>query len=845
MLSYWQILGYMVVIFLFFFPFGYLVMHWKQNKIFGSFNFFVRLPVYISLGMAVFCLIFFILGHLIINIFLVLGILLVCLVLLVIRHWRSFSQIKNQVKAVTNFRSFLNLDYLLPPVLFLISLFIFARFVDYTHGLPIWGDPMEHSLFTSSFIHHGRIVHTISPIAAGSSFSDISYYPLGFHTMGAGISLLTGLFPGEALFLLGASVATLVPCILFSLVYTKTKSPSFSLIPFLLIFIAPFNDPFALRSYALFAGFLQGAYPSLLGILFCLSFCYLAISLTTPYEVGSRTWYLIRLLIVALALFISYTTFFPFTLLYIAAVILYFIKDRIKAFMTSRYILIIGAILIVATVIAGTLFFTEVLRSRLLEWTWLDYTPEQLERYYVPASFLISNANGLIILIASLSLIGLLVWRKHFSINLFYLFFLIPFLLASNWYLYTNLLWFTTPMRSVWVLIALSYVLIPIAIHHAFERWHLPLRWHNVYKRFSAIPITLVVLTFISLAFLPPFNSIGFGILNYKPFCGANPTEDEYHAMAWIAENIPSDELILNDRSWTGDYIPMFGLKNQVYFPYRTWPEDMLQRMDECGEIFEDPANYTLLHNLIEKWQIKYVFVTANNYYPDFGQPEYGVNVRWWDAPEILILFGANPDLEEEFRTDRVGVFRTYLTSSPERKESTESLNACESTDGWSANSGIDITVSPDSYQGESSLSFSGVTGEDGNFAVTLQPSQTWDLSGTYFLEFWVKVLEGSNIEVLKAEIGSSPEDYLQYIVPVPSSDEWMECRIAVDLPLRTVPSSDRSYSPDRYSSYTYQGSVDLSAVTYFKLILTGDTTENYTIKIDTLEAGIYEPYLW
>lgn len=673
MLSFWYILAYISLLLLFFFPFGYLLMHWKENEHLRSLSFPARLPIYIGLGMAAACLVFFIVGHFRINVFIPWGMLLTCLLLLLIRYRHSLGQVKRRVETCASWRPKLDITALLPLLLFVFSLVIFARLVGYTGAMPIWGDPLPHSLFVSVFLHYDKIVYSLDPATAGGmAFSDITSYPIGFHTLGAIAALVTGRFPGESIFLLGASVAILTPCLLYSFVYAKTRSLFLSLTAFLLVFMAPTLDPFPLRSYAFYSGFLQGCYPGFLGTYFLFLFGYLAACLPKPLDPRARKWYFLQLAIAALVVLIAYRSLFIFTLLYSAIAIAYSNRTTIKVIATSRY-RTIAAIAAIAF-LTGMAFLARTLLPRLMAWTFGMTDGERLSDYYVPASFLITNANGYIVLAATLAVVGLLALRRHLIFCFMYVSVLIPSYLAFNWDFFTNLLWLITPMRSIWILIPLSYVALLLFVHSAFAVWRPLRRIEQTVLPYSKVLVTIILLAFLVLTFVPPLSSAGFAVFNYKPqHTAIYPNEEEWQAMAWIAENVPQIELILNDMTWAGHFIPAFGFQYQVYYGYTAnCPERRSTRLNASRAILDDPGNYGLVHDVITTWQIKYIYITSTNVYPDYCPQTFHLTNRSCDSAEILEFFDKNPDLRAEFRTERVGVYSTYLAFAPDRDETAD-----------------------------------------------------------------------------------------------------------------------------------------------------------------------------
>jgi len=674
MLTFWSVLAYISLLLLLFFPFGYLLMHWRENQQFRSLSFPIRLPIYIGVGLAVTCVLFYIVSHLRINVFIPWATLIVCLSLIVIRYRHSLHPLKRLVRTRAALPPKWDLTTLLPLLLFAFSLIVFTRIVSSTNAMPIWGDPIPHSLYVSTFLHYDQIVYALDPTSpGGSAFSSLTGYPLGFHTLGAMVTLMTDRFPGEALFLLGATVAILIPCVLYSLVYTKTKSVLFSLAAFLLVFMAPTLDPFPLRGYAFYSGFLQGCYPGFLGAFFVILFSYLATSIAKPSRPAAGRWYFLQLAVLALAVLIAYRSLFIFVILFSVVAAAYTNRHTIKAVARSKYRA--PAALAAMAFLAGTALLVRAVLPDLMEWGFRVTDAERLAGRYVPASFLVTNANGCIVLVATLALVGLLAFRRHLLFCFMYLSVLIPSYLALNWDLFTNVMWLITPMRSVWILIPLSYVALFLFVHSAFAAWQPLQRMQHILLPCSRVSSIIILLAVLILAFVPPLSSQGFASFNYRPQRSAvYPNEQEWQAMAWIANNIPQDELILNDMTWAGHFIPAFSYQYQVYYSYTAnCPELRTERLADSRAILDHPGDYGLVHDVVERWGIRHIYVTSTGVYPDYCTQNFSLTNRSLDSTEILEFFDKNPDLQAEFRTERVGVYSTYLAFAPDRDQAAQS----------------------------------------------------------------------------------------------------------------------------------------------------------------------------
>lgn len=137
---------------------------------------------------------------------------------------------------------------------------------------------------------------------------------------------------------------------------------------------------------------------------------------------------------------------------------------------------------------------------------------------------------------------------------------------------------------------------------------------------------------------------------------------NDYLAAKWIDQHIPAEDLILNDLSWAGLYLLSFSIKNVVF---SVLPGE-LRRAKECKVIWDQPDNpmhEQILISLIEKYAIKYIFVTAEMGYLD-----------WWELggddlykpkkkkPSVYgVIFAKYPFLIPVFQSGNSKIYKIML----------------------------------------------------------------------------------------------------------------------------------------------------------------------------------------
>ncbi len=550
---------------------------------------------------------------------------------------------------------------------------------------PPSGDPLFHGIYVSQILENQKIPLNIS-------------YPLGFHILSALVTLIFGIFPGESMLVVAAAITALIPCVLFSITYTKTNSMTFSLIPFLAGFIIHPN----LLTGWIMGDFYNGAYPFLVGLLVMFVFVeiiFLIDETRSSAVIPSQFHFLI--LIILGAIFFTYQVFLIIITLYFLSTFIVHRKLIFKwmTLRTSRIIqnktnlLILtgfGILLLISLpwIYSGPfLLLSSYLGSGS---TWLTIYPVYLTFFY-------KQINGLIILFALIIVsITLLKFRNvEFPTNLLFLCTFIPIIIALDDSIPMNILAFLLPERIVQNLTKYMSFIIPgrTIVFLTTYSWILFARFMhlasdytsrllfkieiNYPKRPLKVFSTAMIYILLLYPLIPALNSHFSWSLSsnyeYNVYDLSYPYDSE--AARWMALNISPQDLVLNDLSSMSLFLPSYSVNN-IVFSYYTLGQyaDLYQyiypyneantlRAIECKAIWMDPTNFTLLNHLIVKYGISYIFSTSDRRYFDSFQT--GGDDSYKDKPfnELIYakIFDKCPFLKVRFADYATRVYEVII----------------------------------------------------------------------------------------------------------------------------------------------------------------------------------------
>jgi len=615
-------------------PYGLCLLQRKNESL--KKDFAIRLPLYLSVGSACLLLLSMVVGYIAMNQFTITAIALGGWIWLLLRQKHNLGALRSlrsiTIKTIDRRGLFLYLPFLFS--------FVLLTVVSSLMAWPPPGDAFTHGLYVGLINYNGRVPTTFSPLSNSPIL-----YTLGFHSFASLVSQASGLYPGQAILILAAFfTAQLIP-LLFSLTYSKTNSFTLSLIVCLLALLVPGAslENFTSHFY-LFGKFWNGVYPALAADSLLVSLVFLmACWKKRPAPTSA-------FVTLVLAMFITNSSY-----LFVALVLsLVFVVTTIPSqrFVTklrnyAPYLFAGLAVLL----IGFALGFSQLAHFAYLLKIWspghwrplLDFASELgiIAVAGVFASLYISF-NGSDKSLAQIYLTA-------------FVLFLIPMLSVT---IYENFLFFYSIKNTYTILPWLSTVILLVSASRIHEfpfikssKITLPgfLGNHKLWELRSyillAICAALVSPYLYSHAMAPQYhwNAV---------------SSDDLATNEWIARNIPTRSRVLNDRSFAGLRMTLYGLRNLTNS--RGEDPNLTPIALEVNQILDSPSNYSLAKMLIDKYQIEYIFISSDKTYFD-----YYVTLSYLRRPieqsGYLRVFDSNPWLHRVFSQNKSVVYQTYL----------------------------------------------------------------------------------------------------------------------------------------------------------------------------------------
>jgi len=604
---------------------GYLLLHYKLRNSFSEICFFARCPLYLSTGLSLLGIVSYLTVPFFVSGSLLTLISLICWFIIIF-----YKRARYKLEKTTIIR-FINLNNILPLTLFIILFLHFSFIVGYYKWPPV-GDLLSHGRTVSYLIFY-----------QARSFKDYSYYyyyPFSFHALSADLSLLLGTYPGETVFLLGATILTIIPIMLYSLTFMITKSKSVALIPFMGSLIYHKTH----LAYWFIGYFYNGPYPNLWG--FLIFFTFFTICCLKEYFLSKRVQLAI-LLLLTLHMYMSYYSFVPFNVLCILFIFSEYktITKIIREITVKR--LMISLLLLSVFLYFGTILFNKIMESHNMENVMAYY------KLHVPKlTFMSGYTINFYVAIFSIAL-SLYLWikRKYPSIPLLYITIVSVLVLSTLQPTLHSFLFLLQPRRSFMIITGLSWVVLSLFIHN-ISNYLLKYRLKVTFgKRTffitvkSFIPLSFIIMSALLFPLYSPFpiNSVrGFGwfILSRYP--------DELAALEWIHENVPSKDVILGDASFASQFLHSFSAKG----PFRSLY--LAGEYSELRSIWRNPDNKTLVIHLLKKYNVSYVFVSS-----EWGWwCEHGYRKKPYFPKKYIEVFNTYDFLQQVFKQGDTAVYK-------------------------------------------------------------------------------------------------------------------------------------------------------------------------------------------
>ncbi|MEM3605026.1 MAG: LamG domain-containing protein [Candidatus Bathyarchaeia archaeon] len=649
--------------FISFFP-GYMILFWIRSKVLINLPFFVRLPLTLALGLMTLTTLLFIVGFIIIDGNLPILISLFFITLFICHNLRH--GLKNKV--AINFKSF---DNILPAILFMISLFHFSTAISIFRWPPP-GDIFWHGMYVSILHYNRKITFNIAPYDPSlHSAPPISGFT-GLHVLSADFSLWTGVFPAEAVFIVGGAVVILIPMLLYVSTNLLTKSRFLSLFAFLSVFLTSSDLEEWIVGY-----FYNGPYPNLFGFLAVLLFLINLVIISEnqtdhPYTMHKRT----SLLLIILAIFIIYP---PFTAIPISY-LLVSTFPRLRTFKRTvvtfrekdRLIIILSLMLALSSILVVLAFFYQNLFSQILHA--ILYRVRQIYgkegSFKIRTSIFYDSIIGIAVILAGVASIFFIFKRIYINLSIFYMvmFLSIMFSLHPTFYPFFLLI---LPKRLLMMCSLISWIVLATIINHLSSNLFVNLRLEFTNRtytlKFHASILVAIIITF--LIFTPSLvSNLSFEQANRYSWFTRHGFADDYDVLLWVHKNVKINEVILDDFSFTSYYLHSFSVKNTTSLLW-TLSDYKRERAIDALSFLKNPTNVSLFLNLIDKYSIRYVLVTSERGYyiwRDIGGENRYVSKPYTPA-QYKSIFNKYPFLKLVFEKGNAGVYKVLPYTLEER----------------------------------------------------------------------------------------------------------------------------------------------------------------------------------
>ncbi len=554
---------------------------------------------------------------------------------------------------------------------FVFIIIIFGVVVNQIWTAP-YGDAIDHTIHISLIIENKKFPVDYSPVDP-IKFILISYPP-GFWCLGVFTSLFSFSSPMIAVTYTATTCAALIPLMIWSTVLIKTKSISISLIALFCSLIIP-NWAFSRRwdgQDLVLGNLVNGSYPNQLGfteIIGLFAFVFLQEEIE-KIEASTRSedekfnlqrtglvynlFSFAGLILISAATILTHYLFTIFVVIVIGVKTFSFIfmnfKERITRGNVKRknfYLMCLNGFIIglVALIIFGTIWFIiPIIRTRIP----LPTTD------VIDSNFFTENPFGIIIDVSIIVFVMReLVWKKEISprdlqyLLVIIVIFIIYFVPVTQQYFLTFGYRSIIPVAGVAVMQMSCDASPVLSVIRAKKINFFKIKEEKA--KWTAFFI-LISLNVINTAIYPKLTNISIV-----------GNSADYDAMVWINQNIGTNTLILNDPTFTGYFLPGFRYRNVVYvrrISQTTSSETIFyaERASRALEIFFNPSNYTNVQDIMQLYQIEYIYLTSQSDF--FLFTNYTYMEKPYGVVNQVALFSANPYLERVWNLSTSAIFK-------------------------------------------------------------------------------------------------------------------------------------------------------------------------------------------
>lgn len=584
-------------------PLGIIFLNLIFRDSLKGLPFFQVLGLSLIFGLAIYVIILSSLGYFLISLELLFGIAASSwLILLVMTKRKKINY--------GNFNIFLNIISLIVLVLPIIYCGYYLVDTPWHNA----DDARKYGLATSSIKYYGKYTMTYLPYA-----NIPSTWEIGVPVIAAYISYIGDIQNGKAIMVSGALAISLIPCILYSIVFSLIKKSYLSLFASMSVFNV-YNVPYGM---SIWSRFFSGNYGNVYGLFFL----FLYVWLLTKYVFlkNKNIWYyLILNIFILIASYYVYQGYilhmFLFTCILYISNIVKADKNMLENFI-SLIVIIIPFIILTLIIIRPNLFSKKVIyllwpiigRFSSVRITQLPISIEN-PNYGLNLSYFSQNIEGILVLPLMIIAISTIIYKKQ-SRNLFtyfyiYVSFIVVFYALSG--MTTNL--YFAPKRTAIAVNHMTWLVLVLMIYHYyFDNFTLSKikMNHNTITMFvkkeevrnmfilflCMLCITFFLIPHITYVY-PTKKTWYVHTLDFNP---------NFNAANWLNDHASLSDYILNDMSYTGYMLLSMSVFNLTYADPITHFPGYHERGKDLWQVWTNPNDEALIRNLLFKYNVTYI----------------------------------------------------------------------------------------------------------------------------------------------------------------------------------------------------------------------------------------------
>jgi len=194
--------------------------------------------------------------------------------------------------------------------------------------------------------------------------------------------------------------------------------------------------------------------------------------------------------------------------------------------------------------------------------------------------------------------------------------------------------------------------------------------WHPSWK----IPLSrsawkLGIVFLIFLAFSPMVvAALKYAPSSSRPDIHQVPHDGDYQVSQWIAANISSNQLILNDLTLSGLSLTSFRALHVVndmqrleeLYIFHTLSTSEADYMLDADRVLQHPGDYQMVNEIMRKYNITYIYVSDASRTIGFlgSGVRFAPSVDWtMHQVELIVVYMNNPWLQLVYRAGNAAVF--------------------------------------------------------------------------------------------------------------------------------------------------------------------------------------------